>query len=66
MVWIVDQPSTQAELASRFRELMNAPDILQIPGAHDAMAGTCSQTSWVFRSLLIGCSLIQQASGYLI
>jgi methylisocitrate lyase len=39
MVWIVDQPSTQAELASQFRELMNAPTILQIPGAHDAMAG---------------------------
>ena len=39
MVWIVDQPSTQTELASQFRELMNAPTILQIPGAHDAMAG---------------------------
>ncbi|WP_428912228.1 methylisocitrate lyase [Niallia sp. Krafla_26] len=39
MAWIVDQPSTQAELAARFRELMIAPDILQIPGAHDAMAG---------------------------
>ena len=23
MVWIVDQPSTQTELASQFRELMN-------------------------------------------
>jgi methylisocitrate lyase len=38
MAWIVDQPSSQAELANRFRELMSAPDILQIPGAHDAMA----------------------------
>lgn len=38
MVWIVDQPSSQAELAERFRQLMTAPDILQIPGAHDAMA----------------------------
>lgn len=38
MVWIVDQPSSQAELANRFKELMTAPDILQIPGAHDAMA----------------------------
>ena len=38
MVWIVDQPATQTELANQFRELMNAPAILQIPGAHDAMA----------------------------
>ncbi len=38
MAWIVDQPSSQAELANRFKELMTAPDILQIPGAHDAMA----------------------------
>ena len=38
MAWIVDQPSSQAEFASRFKELMTAPDILQIPGAHDAMA----------------------------
>ncbi|MDR7076129.1 methylisocitrate lyase [Neobacillus niacini] len=38
MAWIVDQPSTQAELATSFKELMTAPDILQIPGAHDAMA----------------------------
>ena len=38
MVWIVDQPSSQAELADRFKQLMNAPSILQIPGAHDAMA----------------------------
>jgi methylisocitrate lyase len=38
MVWIVDQPSTQAELSKRFKELMHAPSILQIPGAHDAMA----------------------------
>ncbi|NKQ21091.1 methylisocitrate lyase [Brevibacillus laterosporus] len=38
MAWIVDQPSSQAELAMKFRELMNAPDLLQIPGTHDAMA----------------------------
>jgi methylisocitrate lyase len=38
MVWIVDQPSSQAELASQFKRLMHAPDMLQIPGAHDAMA----------------------------
>ena len=33
MVWIVDQPSSQAELASRFRELMNAPDYFANPGS---------------------------------
>ncbi|MBG9771664.1 methylisocitrate lyase [Brevibacillus laterosporus] len=38
MAWIVDPPSSQAELAMKFRELMNAPDLLQIPGTHDAMA----------------------------
>lgn len=39
MAWIVHQPSTQGELADRFRQLIKATSILQIPGAHDAMAG---------------------------
>ncbi|KMY49892.1 methylisocitrate lyase [Peribacillus loiseleuriae] len=39
MAWIVNQQSTQADLANRFRKLIEAPGILQIPGAHDAMAG---------------------------
>ncbi len=38
LVWIVERESTQHELAERFRYLMNAPEILQIPGAHDGMA----------------------------
>lgn len=38
MVWIIERESTQEELAERFRTLMNDPDILQIPGAHDGMA----------------------------
>ncbi|MDY0407145.1 methylisocitrate lyase [Virgibacillus sp. 179-BFC.A HS] len=38
MAWIVDQPSSQAELAEQFKALINANGILQIPGAHDAMA----------------------------
>ncbi|XCS09743.1 methylisocitrate lyase [Aeribacillus pallidus] len=38
MVWIVEKESIQEELADRFRTLMNAPEILQIPGAHDGMA----------------------------
>ena len=38
MAWIVDQPSTQLELANQFKELISKEEILQIPGAHDAMA----------------------------
>ncbi|MFH0347317.1 methylisocitrate lyase [Bacillus vallismortis] len=38
MSWIVNKQSSQEELAVRFRKLMSAPDILQIPGAHDGMA----------------------------
>lgn len=38
MSWIVNKQSSQEELAGRFRKLMSAPDILQIPGAHDGMA----------------------------
>ncbi|RYG72289.1 methylisocitrate lyase [Lentibacillus lipolyticus] len=38
MAWIVDQSSTQEELANQFKELIKQEDILQIPGAHDAMA----------------------------
>ncbi|MFJ7755949.1 methylisocitrate lyase [Peribacillus muralis] len=39
MTWIVNQQSGQAELAARFRKLMEEPGVLQIPGTHDAMAG---------------------------
>ncbi|WP_121640455.1 methylisocitrate lyase [Virgibacillus sp. Bac330] len=38
MAWIVDEPKTQKELAEQFKALMYAEEILQIPGAHDAMA----------------------------
>ncbi|ENQ3106433.1 methylisocitrate lyase [Bacillus cereus] len=38
MAWVVNKQSTQEELANRFRTLVEAPEILQIPGAHDAMA----------------------------
>ncbi|MGJ9457857.1 methylisocitrate lyase [Oceanobacillus sp. CF4.6] len=38
MAWIVDQPITQADLAKQFKEQIATNDILQIPGAHDAMA----------------------------
>jgi len=39
MTWIIDQPVTQQHLYEKFKELVNQEDILQIPGAHDAMAG---------------------------
>lgn len=39
MTWIVDDAATQEELAEKFTTLMNEGKILQIPGAHDAMAG---------------------------
>lgn len=38
MTWIIEQELSQEQLAERFKELMNAPEILQIPGAHDGMA----------------------------
>lgn len=38
MAWIIDQTSTQEELADQFKKLINDSEILQIPGAHDAMA----------------------------
>lgn len=38
MAWIVDQPLTQKELADQFQKLISGKSILQIPGAHEAMA----------------------------
>ncbi|PAE84622.1 methylisocitrate lyase [Shouchella clausii] len=39
MPWIVDEPRSQQELATSFYKQMTEKGILQIPGAHDAMAG---------------------------
>lgn len=39
MAWIVDASSSQEELATIFKENMQSKDVLQIAGAHDAMAG---------------------------
>jgi methylisocitrate lyase len=39
MPWIIDQPLTQQQLYENFKELVIQESILQIPGAHDAMAG---------------------------
>ncbi|WP_138419583.1 methylisocitrate lyase [Aquibacillus sediminis] len=45
MAWIVDQPSSQQELADQFKNMIKHPDILQIPGAHDAMAGLIAKNT---------------------
>ncbi len=39
MAWVVEPTVSQKELAEKFRTLVQEPGILQIPGAHDAMAG---------------------------
>ncbi len=38
MAWVVNKQSTQEELANGCLALVEANEILQIPGAHDAMA----------------------------
>src|SRR5699024_10486554 len=43
MTWIVNETITQESLAEKFSTLMHQRDILQIPGAHDAMAGLMAQ-----------------------
>ncbi|PEA52625.1 methylisocitrate lyase [Bacillus pseudomycoides] len=45
MAWVVNKQSTQEELANRFRTLVEAPEILQIPGAHDAMAALVAKNT---------------------
>ena len=45
MAWIVDKPVTQQELANQFRNLILSTDILQIPGAHDAMAALVAKNA---------------------
>ncbi|MTW85233.1 methylisocitrate lyase [Virgibacillus dakarensis] len=45
MAWIVDQQASQAELANQFKELINEKSILQIPGAHDAMAALVAKNA---------------------
>lgn len=45
MAWIVDQPLSQKELADIFRNLVDTSSIVQIPGAHDAMAGLIAKNT---------------------
>ena len=46
MAWIVDQQSSQETLAKKFHSIMHASGIVQIPGAHDAMAGLIAQAGF--------------------
>ncbi|MGG0262693.1 methylisocitrate lyase [Bacillus mycoides] len=45
MAWVVNKQSTQEELANRFRALVEANEILQIPGTHDAMAALVAKNT---------------------
>jgi len=38
MSWLIEKPLPQAALSARFRQLMSAPEILKMPGAHDGLA----------------------------
>lgn len=57
MAWVVKKQSTQEELANRFRALVEANEILQIPGAHDAMAALVAKNTgfqlFIYQELLI-------------
>jgi methylisocitrate lyase len=37
MSWLIEKSISQSELSARFRQLMQAPEILQMPGAHDGL-----------------------------
>lgn len=45
MAWIVDKQSTQEQLADQFKALIREKSILQIPGAHDAMAALVAKNA---------------------
>ncbi|GAF12108.1 methylisocitrate lyase [Bacillus sp. JCM 19046] len=52
MPWIVNEALSQEELAQSFQAMMLEKGILQIPGAHDAMAGLVAKQSG-FKSLYL-------------
>ena len=65
MAWVVNKQSTQEELANRFRALVEANEILQIPGAHDAMAALVAKIQ-DFRLFIYQELPILQVKDYLI
>ncbi|MEK4564780.1 methylisocitrate lyase [Alkalihalobacillus sp. FSL R5-0424] len=54
MAWIVDPPRTQKELADEFARLVSADPILQIPGAHDPLAGLVAKEAGFLSLYLSG------------
>ncbi|WYP28184.1 methylisocitrate lyase [Alkalihalobacillus sp. FSL W8-0930] len=54
MAWIVDPPLTQKELAHEFARLVSADPILQIPGAHDPLAGLVAKEAGFLSLYLSG------------
>lgn len=52
MTWIIENQSTQKELAQQFKKLMNETEILKIPGAHDGMAA-CIAKKIGFKALYL-------------
>lgn len=37
MSWLIETPQSQSALAQQFKQLVDAPQILKMPGAHDAL-----------------------------
>ncbi|MFD1066789.1 methylisocitrate lyase [Oceanobacillus locisalsi] len=62
MAWIVDTPVPQHELAEKFREMAAEKEILQIPGAHDAMAGLVAKQAG-FQSLYLSGAAFTASKG---
>src|SRR5699024_2228842 len=62
MAWIVHEQSSQKELAKNFKQLIQAKEILQIPGAHDAMAGLIAKQVG-FQSLYLSGGALTASKG---
>lgn len=65
MPWIVNEALSQEELAQSFQAMMLEKGILQIPGAHDAMAGLVAKQSG-FKSLYLSGAAFTASSVFLI
>ncbi|MEI3611467.1 methylisocitrate lyase [Pseudogracilibacillus sp. SO30301A] len=52
MAWIVNNQTPQTKLAEQFKTLISKKEILQIPGAHDAMAALIAKKAG-FKSLYL-------------
>lgn len=57
MSWLIQEPVPQAELARQFQEQMCAPQILKLPGAHDALTARIAQQSGFQALYLSGAAL---------